>query len=419
MILRFAPLFFIGIANALPMPIMGSTLSIWLSEVGFDKSTIGLFALFGIPMSLKLLWMPLIDRFSLIPGNQRKGWIFFALSGIALSMLGMSFTDPVVSSWKLGGWIAALSACTGCLYMAGIAYELESLEEKLYPMGSANVITGYRIGLLCSGGGALLLSSVWDWPAVFQTVAFLLMCGAFFILLLPEPFKSKEVIDARKAQFSKYPSPFHWFWNETLLQPCKKFFKNPQAVLIFVFLILFKAGDELSKCMEGPFYLSLGFNKTDLATAAKTWGMAATLLGAALGGIYLKTSHSFTTLIKIGCLHASTLFCYYFMTHAGKSLPALYITVALEHLTGGLLMTAFITFLWKSCDKEYASIQYTLFWSLISFKTDLMAAFGGFLAERMEWGPFFLVISCMGMGAALLPMAFALRGRGVQSGILD
>lgn len=405
-IFRFAALFFIGIANALPMPIMGSTLSIWLSEAGVEKNMIGLLALFGMPMSFKLVWMPLIDRFSFLPGNQRKGWIFFALSGMALSMIGISFTDPANSFWKLAGWIATLSTFTGCLYMAGISYELESLEEKQYPLGSANVITGYRVGLLCSGGGALFLSSTFNWPVVYWCIASLLMLGAFLILLLPEPFKSKQVILAKREQFSKYPSPFHWFWKETLVEPCQKFFKNPEWVIILAFILLFKAGDQLSICMEGPFYLALGFDKTDLAAAAKTWGMAATLLGAFFGGIYLRASLSLLSLVRISCLHASTLFCYYFMTIAGKSLPALYVTVALEHFTGGLLMTAFITFLWKSCNKEYAGVQYALFWSIITFKTDLMACLGGFLAERLEWKAFFLLVASIGMGAALFPLVF-------------
>lgn len=409
MIFRFAALFCIGMANALPMPIMGSTLSIWLSESGFEKNMIGLFALAGIPLSFKLLWMPLIDRFF-----SRKSWIVFALSGMALALVGIGFTDPALSPLLLAGWIALLSTFTGCLYMAGIAYELESLDEKQYSIGSANVITGYRIGLLSAGGGALFLSSLFSWPAVFWSIASLLMLGAFLILLLPEPFKSEEIIKAKKAQISQYPSPFHWFWKETLVQPCKKFFQNPNWVIILSFILLFKAGDELSKCMEGPFYLSLGFDKTDLAAAAKTWGMAATLFGAFFGGIYLKGSHNLPSLVKMGCLHASTLFCYYFMTLAGKSLPALYITVALEHFTGGLLMTAFISFLWKSCDKEYAPIQFALFWSLISFKTDLIACFGGFLAARLEWGMFFLLVGSMGMGAALLPMVFMLRKKALH-----
>lgn len=401
---RYAALFFIGIANALPMPILGSTLSIWLSELGFEKNTIGLFALLAIPLSFKLLWMPLIERFSFIPGNQRKGWVFFGLSGMALSMLGISFIDPVLSPWKLAAWLATLSSFTGCLYMAGIAYELESLKEEWYPMGSANVFAGYRIGLLCAGGGALYLSSLLDWPSVFQCLAFLLMVGAVFILFLPEPFKSKEVIQAKRVQFSKYSSPFHWFWKETLLKPCKSFFKNPEWMLVLVFLILFKVGDELFKCMEGPFYLSLGFDKTDLATAAKTWGMASALCGAYLGGIYLKAHDSYRMLVKLGCLHASTLFCYYLMTIIGKSLPALYVTVALEHLTGGLLMTAFVTLLWKSCDKEYAAIQYALFWSVISFKTDVMACIGGFLAAHLDWGSFFLLVASLGVSGALFPL---------------
>lgn len=391
------------------MPIMGSTLSIWLTEAGFEKSAIGLFALMGIPMSFKVLWTPLIDRFTLpfCQNRQRKGWILFSLVGMTLGMLGMSFINPFLAPWKLAGCLITLSLFTGCLYMAGTAYELESLEEERYPMGSANVIAGYRIGLLCAGGGALFLSSIWDWSTTFRCIALLLAIGFTLILFLPEPFKSQDVIEIRKHQISQYPTLLKWFWKELIVRPCAQFFQKPDWFLILMLLLLFKVGDELSKSMEGPFYLSLGFTKTDLATAAKTWGMIATLLGAFAGGLFLKSKDSFMTLIKVGCLHACTLYCYYFMTLIGKSLPALYLTVALEHFTGGLLMTAFIAFLWKHCDKQYASIQYALYWSIISFKTDIIACLGGFMAANCEWSTFFLIVASIGTAAALIPMAFA------------
>ena len=391
------------------MPIMGSTLSIWLSELGYDKGTIGLFALMAIPLSLKVLWTPFIDRFALpfFKDNQRKGWIIFSLLGMVLCLLGMSVIDPVRSPWQLALCVGVLSLFTCCLYMAGISYELESLEKERYPMGSAHLISGYRIGLLCAGGGALYLSSIWDWQTTFRCAALLPGFGAILILFLPEPYKSKEVIESKRAQIAQYSSLFSWFWKEIVWMPCKAIFQKCEWQQIFMMLLLFKVGDELSKSMEGPFYLSLGFNKAELAMAAKTWGMVATILGAFCGGMFMKGKGSLATLAKTGCLHASTLYCFPVMALTGKSMAALYLTVAAEHFSAGLLMTAFIAYLWKSCDKNYASMQYTLFWSVVSFKTDVMACLGGLMASYMEWSTFFLVVATLGMVSAVIPLLLA------------
>lgn len=398
------------------MPIMGSTLSIWLSEQGFDKGTIGLFALMAIPLSLKVLWTPFIDRFSLpfFKGSQRKGWIVFSLTGMTGCLFGMSFIDPLQAPWQLALCVALLSLFTGCLYMAGISYELESLEKERYPMGSAHLISGYRIGLLCAGGGALYLSSIWDWHNTFRCAALLPALGALLILFLPEPYKSVEVIEAKKAQITLYPSLFSWFWKEIVWLPCKSFMSNPQWKMIVMMLLLYKVGDELSKSMEGPFYLSLGFTKAELAMAAKTWGMVATIIGAFIGGMFMKGKGSISTLAKAGCLHASTLYCFPIMVVTGKSMVALYLTVAAEHFSAGLLMTAFIAFLWKSCDKSYASMQYTLYWSFVSFKTDIMACLGGVLASYVDWGAFFLIVATTGMITSVVPLIVTGRDRKVS-----
>src|SRR5882672_12087647 len=53
-----------GVASGLPLLLTLSTLSYWLSKVGVDKTTIGLFALVGIPYSFKFVWSPLLDQLS-------------------------------------------------------------------------------------------------------------------------------------------------------------------------------------------------------------------------------------------------------------------------------------------------------------------------------------------------------------------
>lgn len=406
--IQFIALFFIGMANALPMPLMGSTLSIWLIENGFDKSSIGLFALVNLPMSFKIFWTPFLDRFTLpfFKKSPRKGWTLFSLAGIIFCILGISASTTALT---LVAYLVALSFFTGCLYMVGISYELESIPEESYPLGSANVIAGYRIGLLTAGSGILFISSLFSWSVAFQTLACLIAIGFILVLFLPEPYKSKEILKERKEQFLQYPSLFNWFWNEILVKPSKAFLMKQEWPLILLLLFFFKAGDEMSKCMEGPFYLSLGFSKIELASAAKSWGMMATLFGAYCGGLFMKSKGSFYTLIAMGLLHATTLSCHCLMAFIGKSLPALYTTVALEHFTGGLLMTSFVAFLWKHCSKQYAAIQYALLWSLISFKTDLFACLGGFLASQYSWQTFYLIITSVAVITSLIPLAFSLR----------
>lgn len=379
----------------MPIPLAGSVLSIWLIESGFEKSTIGLFALLGIPFSFKILWKPIVDRFALpfFSSQPRKGWLLFSICGMSSTLFGISLIDPVHSPWMLASCFCILSLFTGCLYIVGLSYELESLDEKAYSIGSACAVTGYRIGLLCAGAGALYLSTIWDWSLMFCLMASLLLLGGTLILVQPEPYKSKDILEKRRLQCTLYDSSFQAFWHETILQPCLAFFKNTQWRTIILLLIAFKLGDQFAKSMEGPFYLSLGFSKTTLATASKMWGMAASISGAFLAGWYLKGKDPFLSLAKAGFMHACSLICYYILALYGASLIGLYVTVAIENFTGGIAMTAFIHFLWRISDKRYAAVQYALMWSLFSFKGDLFASLGGVMANALEWDTFFLIVT--------------------------
>jgi MFS transporter, PAT family, beta-lactamase induction signal transducer AmpG len=403
-IIRFCILFFIGLANALPIPLSGSVLSIWLSEAGFEKDLIGLFALLGLPLTIKCLWSLPINTFTLpfFRSSPRKGWMIFALLGMILSLLGMSFINPSDNPWTLAFCLVVLSSFTGCLYIVGLSYELESVSEKDYSVGSAFVVTGYRIGLLCAGAGALYLSYLWDWSWMFRCMSLLLALGCLFILMQPEPHRSKETLEAKRQQFIHYQSFFHGFWHEIIVQPCKCFFQRKDWKLILLIILTFKLGDHLAKSMTGPFYLSLGFNKADLALASKMWGFAATILGALAAGYYFKGKDPLSASVTTGLIHACTLGCYYVLSLIGKSFSGLYITVALENFTGGMAMTTFIFLLWRVCDKRYAPLQYALLWSFFSFKSDILACVGGLLATFCAWNIFFLLIFTVGLLSAVV-----------------
>jgi MFS transporter, PAT family, beta-lactamase induction signal transducer AmpG len=391
---------------------MGSNLSIWLSENGFTKETIGFFALAGLPFSLKILWSPIIDQIRLpfFKNSPRKGWLFFALATMGLSVLGLGFTDPKETPLLLLFCLLSLSLFSGCLHIIGLSYELEIQDEKLYSIGSATVISGYRIGLLCAGAFALYIAFLYGWQLMFLTLASLLFIASILVLFHPEPYKSAAILQAKKEQYSRYPSHLHGFWHEVILEPCKEFLKRNNIGLLLFFILLFKAPDQFFKQMEGPFYLDMGFDKQDLALASKLCGFIGTIAGAAIGGLFLRNKDPLRSSAAIGLVHTISLVFYWLhATLPAKSYPLLYATSAVTNFTGGMAMTAFIYLLWRLCNKKYASIQYTFLWSFYTFKGDFLAASGGIFAANSTWDHFFLMICLVGVAGALLAWQIAFK----------
>ncbi len=414
MIAVFFVLFLIGFQNALFHN--GANLPIYLSECGFDKDLIGLFCLLSFPFSCKILWSPVCDHVS-IPGfknSPRKGWLIVALLGMALSFFGMSTYNPALHPWLFSGSLFALSLFAGCFYMVGISYELESIPKSSYSNGSSCLITGYRTGLLYAGAGVLYIAHIASWETSFQTSALISALCACIVFFVREPYNSQETLQVKRKKLSEHTSIIKGFTYEILIMPFQTFIKAGSWQILLAVILLFKVSDHMAKPMEGPFYLELGFDKSDLALAAKTFGFVATVIGAFLAGRLLVNKNPFTAVGVLGLIHTLSEFGCLLHSIVGKSYTLLYLTSGISNFTGGMLITAFISLLWKSCDKYYASLQYAFLWSISSITTNLLAASGGFLAANLSWPTFFLTVSCLGVASSLsLLVILRLRQEGL------
>lgn len=391
------------------MPLTGSVLSIWLSEAGYSTSMIGAFSLLSIPFSLKILWTLPIDYLapSRWKGSERKFWLLTGLFGLILSLLGLSYSDPITSPWMLATFLVLISCMAGCVYIAGIAYELEGIEEEKYRLGSAWVITGYRLGLLAAGAGALYLSSFFGWDQMLRCMAALLVLATLIIGFLPEPYKSQEILAVKRQGLEKYSSAKQAFFREVFWEPCKQFFIKDSSWKILFFIFFIKFGDELLREMSGPFYLSMGFDKIDLANAGKVWGMIATISGAFLVAIYMKNKDYLLTVAGMNLVHSCTIICYIILSLVGKSYICLYASIAIENFSGGMVTTAFIAYLWRICDKRFAAIQYALLWSAFLFKSKLVIFLGGVVAGLCSWTTFFFLVTFTAITTACVAMLIA------------
>src|ERR671934_2845194 len=89
---------FLGFSAGLPLALSGSTLLVWMREVGVDLGTIGLFALVGTPYTVKFLWAPLVDALdapvlSRLFGR-RRGWLVLSQLLLMLAIVFLALCDP-------------------------------------------------------------------------------------------------------------------------------------------------------------------------------------------------------------------------------------------------------------------------------------------------------------------------------------
>ncbi|MEC8877040.1 MAG: MFS transporter, partial [Pseudomonadota bacterium] len=156
-----------------------STLSYWLATVGINKTAIGLFALVGIPYSLKFLWSPFLDQISLpilskLLGN-RRGWILFTQILVMISMIGLGRSNPEINVFQTAIWATLLSFCSASQDIVIDGYRVEIERDR--GVGSSAIQLGYRLGMLISGAGAIYLSVFFQWSQVFQIMASLMLVG--------------------------------------------------------------------------------------------------------------------------------------------------------------------------------------------------------------------------------------------------
>ena len=402
-----------GFASGLPLGLTGATLTYWLSEAGVSRTSIGLFALVGLSYSYKFLWAPVIDRIP-IPlltrwlGRRRSwGLVIEALLMAAIFLLGRS--DPkadLVAMALLAVVVAFLSASQDIVIDA---YRIELLKPDEQGAGAAATQWGYRLGMLASGAGAFYLAAFGDWRLAYTVMALLIAVGMATILLTPEP----AVILPRIRPGEKWLAtllvrPFSDFIERCggTLDERRSFAARTAAFLwsgrgafvILGFVVLYKLGEAMAGFMASPLYQQLGFTKIEVANIAKIFGVAATLAGVAGGGVVVARFGIMTGLLVGGILQMLSNLMYVAQVLAGHDTTMLAISIFTENFTNGMGSAAFVAYLSSLCSVAFTATQYALFSSLTALPRSFLSAPSGWLVDRIDWIPFFLLTT-----AAALP----------------
>ncbi|MAR02020.1 MAG: AmpG family muropeptide MFS transporter [Oceanospirillaceae bacterium] len=413
----------LGFAAGLPYLLVFSTLTAWLNEEGVSKTAIGFFAWVGLTYSVKVFWSPVVDRLRLplltSMLGQRRSWMLLAQTGIAAGLLWMSHLDPQDSLWWIA-FAAVLVAFSSSTHDVALdAFRIECAPDEEQGALAAGYILGYRLALLMSGAGALYIAALDNWPLAYQSMALLMGLGMLAVFWSSEP--AHNSLEERRRNDALMVDkvmgrPMHLdqrpFWQHHLLGavicPFLEFFQRygPATLVFLLFIAVYRLSDITMGIMANPFYLDLGYSKSEIASVAKIFGFFMTIGGAVLCGVLVAKMGILRPLLLGAVCVALTnvLFALMAMTQGGgePSLLWLGLVISADNLSGGIAITAFIAFLSSLTNRNYTATQYALFSSLMTLPGKFVSGFSGWVVDGWGYAEFFVVASLLGLPAIVL-----------------
>lgn len=398
---RMAICIFTGFASGLPLYLLFNLVPAWLRSEHVDLKTIGLFALIQFPYTWKFLWAPLLDRYVLPILGRRRGWMLLTQVGLLVVIASMGAFSPQ-SELRAIAWIATLLALLSATQDIVLdAYRRELLSDVELGLGNAVHVNAYRIAGLVPGSLSLILADSLPWSIVFIVTALFMLPGIGMTLLVKEPHRAAPPKTLREAVVE----PFHEFitrngWNS--------------ALLILAFLFFYKLGDSMCTALATPFYLDMGFSKTQIGIIAKNAGLWPSVIGGMLGGLWMVKIGINRALWLFGVVQVLSIFGFAWLASVGYhaeittvELAQLAIVIGLEALGVGLGTVAFVAFIARTTHPAYTATQFALFTSLMAVPRTFANAATGWLVEAMGWTGFFLLCALLAIPGMLLLLKVA------------
>ncbi len=379
----------LGFASGLPLPLTSGTLQAWLTTAGIDIKMIGIFSIVGLPYTLKFFWSPFMDRFVPPFLGRRRGWIVctqvFLLAGIA----AMALTSPAKMPLALGTIALCVAFFSASQDIVVDAYRTDVLPATERGTGVAVFIFGYRIAFLVAGALALMMADRIGWQKTYLFMACLMIPGMLGSLAGHEP--DGKIVPPRSMR-------------EAVWGPLKDFFSRRSAIIILLFIILYKLGDAYAGALTTAFLIrGVHFTLSELAIINKLIGIVATIVGALFGGALMVKMGLFRSLWWFGILQTVSNLSFMVLAIIGKSYTAAVVAVAFENITGGMGSTAFVAFVMALCNKRFTATQFALLSSLAGLGRVVISPTSGYIVTYVGWAVFFLftVIAAL-PGLALL-----------------
>lgn len=386
-------LLIMGMSSGLPLALTGGTLKAWMTDAGVNLSTIGFFSLVGLPYTIKFLWSPFTDRFSIKGFGRRRTWIIGSQIALIASTVFLATLNPASQTAMVAAAALAIAFFSATQDIVLDAYRREILEDVELGFGTSVFINGYLVAMRVSSFAALAMADFLPWRAIYLIVGSTIVIGIITVLFAPEP----KVLRAPKSL------------REAVIGPLKDFFGRKGVMVILAFILLYKVGDTLASEMMIPFLKNglkdangVGFTWTEIAVVVKAIGIWAMPIGTLIGGTLIFKLGINRSLWIFGLLQALSTFGFAILYEAGPDRSILIAVIIFENLSAGMGTSAYAAFMARLTNREFTATQYALLSSLMGVPRVIFSSGTGVLAENIGWFNFFTFCTLIAIPGMLL-----------------
>ena len=400
---------FTGFSSGLPLYLLLNLLPAWLFSEGISLREIGAMALIQLPYTWKFLWSPLVDRYALPGLGRRRGWMLATQAGLLCLIAGIGSLSPRLDLPAIVMLAALLAFLSASQDIAVDAFRREILADAELGLGNSVHVNAYRIAGLVPGSLSLILADQLPWDQVFWITALFMLPGMAMVLAVREPVSAGGAPRTLRA---------------AVVEPFTEFIGRAgwrQAALILAFIFFYKLGDSLCTALATPFYLAMGYSKTQIGLVAKNAGLWPAVIGGLAGGLWMLRLGINRALWLFGIVQLLSIFGFAWLAWQGpqpmagaRELVWLAGVIGVEALGVGLGTVAFVAYIARATHPGYTATQLALFTSLAALPRAFINAGAGFLVERLDWFGFFLLCALLAVPGMLL-LAFVAPWRARES----
>ncbi|WXL25779.1 MFS transporter [Ectopseudomonas mendocina] len=393
-------------AQGLPSGLIAHSLPVLLRQHGVDLALIGLLKLLALPWLLKVLWAPWVDRLASARLGHRRGWIL----PLQLTVISILLVLALMSPDMLFGHSIALlvgllllinlAASTQDIATDGLAVRL--LPERFRGFGNSLQVGGYKVGMLVSGSGLLLMMEPLGWNLSIALVALLLVLMTVPIWRFAE--RRELPFQADKAEATAGPSLLWQHYRGLLVQPGMLFW--------LVVLLGFKLGDALGSPMIKPMLVDQGWSSGALGELTLVSSVVG-ICGAFIGGLLYGRLGVFRSLMLFGLLQAVGIAAMAWLAGSAASAVQVYTVALFEQFADGMSTVALFAAMMGCCRPEHEGADFTLQASVQMLLAGVVGAASGVLAKWLGFDGLFWLSGAAGVFGLVL-VALYFRNRASQ-----
>lgn len=376
---------FTGFTSGLPLYFLINLIPAWLRSERIDLKTIGLMALIGLPFTWKFIWSPVMDAVRLPFLGRRRGWMLVTQIGLLLALAAYAFLNPHQHLPVIIGLSAVVAFFSASQDIVLDAFRREILPDEELGLGNSIHVNAYRIAALVPGSLSLILADRMPWGNVFIITALFMLPGLLMTLFLA---KEPDLPPAAPRTLV-----------QTVVEPFQEFFSRKgtkQAALVLLFIFLYKLGDSMATSLATPFYLDMGFSKTDIGLIAKNAGLWPAVIAGILGGIWMLKLGINKALWLFGVVQVVTILGFVWLAGFGR-FDTITLTeqmmlagvIGAEAVGVGLGTAAFVSYMARETNPAFTATQLALFTSLSAVPRTFINATTGYLIEWLGYVHFF------------------------------